>query len=60
LTGNITLSDIRVAAVLFPALAAGYVASYRFKNRVSQPIVRNAILVLSLLGAVGLIIRAIS
>lgn len=60
LTGNITLSDIRVAAVLFPALAVGYVVSYRFKNRVSQPIVRYAILVLSLLGAVGLIIRAIA
>ncbi|MCJ7780291.1 MAG: sulfite exporter TauE/SafE family protein [Acidimicrobiia bacterium] len=60
LTGNITLSDVRVAAILFPALAAGYVVSYRFKNRISQPIVRNAILVLSLLGAIGLIIRALA
>ncbi len=60
LTGNITLSDVRVAAILFPALAAGYVVSYRFKSRISQPIVRNAILVLSLLGAIGLIIRALA
>lgn len=59
LTGNITLSDVRIAAILFPALVAGYVVSLRFKNRVSQEAVRSAILVLSLIGALGLIIRAI-
>lgn len=59
LSGNISWSDVRVALVLFPALAAGYLVSLRFKSRVSQPLVRGAILVLSLVGAVGLIIRAI-
>ncbi|MEA2010191.1 MAG: hypothetical protein U9N78_05760, partial [Actinomycetota bacterium] len=59
LTGNITLSDVRIAAILFPALMAGYIVSLRFKNRVSQGVVRNAILALSLIGALGLIIRAI-
>jgi hypothetical protein len=59
LTGNITLSDIRVATVLFPALVAGFLMSYRFKNRVSQTAVRNAILLLSLFGAIGLIIRVL-
>lgn len=58
-SGNISLSDVRVALILFPALVAGYGVSLRFKNRVSQPFVRGAILVLSLVGAVGLIIRAI-
>lgn len=59
LSGNITVSDIRVAAILFPALVAGYLVSFRFKNRVSQGAVRNAILLLSLVGAIGLIVRAV-
>ncbi len=59
LTGNITVSDVRVALFLFPALVAGYLVSFRFKNRVSQGAVRNAILLLSLIGAFGLLIRAI-
>jgi uncharacterized membrane protein YfcA len=59
MTGNITLSDVRVAAMLFPALVAGYLTSFRFKDRVSQGAVRIAILVLSCVGALGLIIRAV-
>ncbi len=59
MTGNITLSDVRVAAMLFPALVAGYLTSLRFKDRVSQGAVRIAILVLSCVGALGLIIRAV-
>lgn len=59
LSGNISWSDVRVALILFPALAVGYLVSVRFKSRVSQPLVRGAILVLSLVGAIGLIIRAI-
>ncbi len=60
LTGNITLSDVRVAVILFPALVAGYLVSYRFKTRVSQRAVRYTILLLSLVGAIGLIIRAVT
>ena len=58
-SGNISLADVRVALILFPALVAGYVVSLRFKNRVSQPFVRGVILVLSLVGAMGLLIRAL-
>jgi uncharacterized membrane protein YfcA len=58
-SGNIAFTDVRVAVILFPALVAGYFVSFRFKNRVSQGAVRNAIRVLSLFGAVGLIIRAV-
>lgn len=59
-SGNMTLSDVRVALVLFPALVAGCFVSRRFRNRVSPLLVRNAILLLSTLGAVALIIRAIA
>lgn len=58
-SGNIDWEDVRIAAVLLPALAAGYLASSLLKDRVSQKTVRNAILVLSLIGAAGLIVRAL-
>jgi len=58
-SGNISWSDARVALVLFPALAAGYLVSLRLKNRVPQEVARYAILLLSLSGAIGLIIRAV-
>lgn len=59
LSRNISFEDVRIAAVLFPAVVGGYFASFRFKDRVSQPFVRGSILVLSLVGAAGLIVRAI-
>jgi len=59
-SGNISLSDLSVAAILFPALVAGYLASLRVKTRVSHGFVRNGVLVMSLLGAVGLIVRALT
>jgi len=59
LSGNISPSDLRIAAIIFPALVAGYAVSLKFKNRVSQPIVRNAVLVVSLVGAFGLIVRTV-
>ncbi|HZJ48732.1 MAG TPA: sulfite exporter TauE/SafE family protein [Acidimicrobiia bacterium] len=59
LSGNISVSDLRVALIIFPALVAGYAVSLRFKNRVSQSLVRNAVLIISVLGAIGLIARAI-
>lgn len=58
-SGNISWSDARVALVLFPALVAGYVVSLRLKNRVPQEVARYVILLLSLSGAIGLIIRAV-
>jgi uncharacterized membrane protein YfcA len=59
LSGNITASDLKVAIIIFPALVAGYVVSLRFKDRVSQPMVKFGVLAISLIGAVGLIVRTL-
>lgn len=59
ISGNITWEDARVAAILFPALLVGYLLSLRVKDRVSQPLVRRAILILSTVGAVVLLARAL-
>ena len=58
-SGNISGSDLRVAAIILPALLAGYAMSLRLKGKVSQPVVKNGVLVISLIGAVGLIIRTL-
>lgn len=58
LTGNISRSDLVVALVLFPALLLGYLASLRLKRGVNQVQIRRGLLVLSALGAIGLIVRA--
>lgn len=57
-TGNIAESDLRIAAVLFPAVVVGWVVSSRYKERVPQARVRFGVLALSGIAAVGLIIRA--
>jgi uncharacterized protein len=57
-TGNISWHDAQVALILFPALILGYLTSVRLKNRVPQRLARMAILVLSVAGALGLLIRA--
>ena len=56
---NISWDDVRIALVLFPAMALGYVASLRFRNRIPQTAARYAILVLSFAAAIGLIMRAL-
>jgi uncharacterized membrane protein YfcA len=48
-----------VAAVLFPALLVGYLLSGRLKDRLKPKALRYAILILSTIGAVGLITRAL-
>lgn len=58
-SGNMTWSDARVAAILLPALVAGYLTSLAVKDRWSQSAVRNGILILSLAGAMGLIGRVL-
>lgn len=58
-SGNMTWEDGRVAALLFPALVAGYLTSLALKDRWSGPAVRNGILVLSLIGALALIGRVV-
>lgn len=58
-SGNMTWGDARVAAILFPALVAGYLTSLTLKDRWSQSAVKKGILALSLAGAVGLIGRVL-
>jgi uncharacterized membrane protein YfcA len=58
-SGNMGWADARTAAILFPALAAGYATSLALKDRMSTTALRNAILLLSLLGAAGLIARSL-
>lgn len=57
-TGNITSQDFVIAAILFPALVLGYLFSGRLARRVNQVQIRYGLLILSTLGAIGLIIRA--
>jgi len=59
-SGNISWDDARVAAILFPALVLGYLVSGLIKDRLSQRLLRNSILVLSVVGAAGLLIRALA
>jgi len=59
ISGNISTTDLLVALIIFPAVVAGYAVSLRLKNHVSEPVVRNGVLVISLVGALGLIIRAV-
>lgn len=60
LSGNIGWGDVRVAAVLFPALLVGYLLSGRLKDRLKQKQLRYAVLILSTIGAVGLIVRVVA
>lgn len=56
-SGNMSWQDVRIAAILFPALAAGYLTSLALKDVVPRKALRAAILVLSVVGAVGLLLR---
>ncbi len=60
LSGNIAWSDVGLAAVLFPSLLAGYVLSGRVKGRVDRQQLRYGILIVSTIGAAGLLIRALT
>lgn len=59
-SGNISWDEVLVALILFPALALGYAASLRFKSLVPQGFAKSTILVLSVAGALGLIVRALT
>ena len=58
-SGLVTADDVAVAALLFPAMVAGYLISIPLASRVSEAFVRNGILVVSTVAAAGLIVRAI-
>lgn len=59
ISGNMSWEDVRVAALLFPALVVGYLTSLVVKDRWSTAAVRKGILALSLLGSIALIARAL-
>jgi len=58
--GFITAEDVRIAAVLLPAVIAGYLISGTLKNHVSPRVLRTSILVLSSVASLGLLIRAVT
>lgn len=58
--GYVTLNDLKVALVLFPALLAGYLVSGTVKNRIDARQLRIAVLGLCTLAALGLILRALT
>jgi uncharacterized membrane protein YfcA len=56
--GRITSDDFLLAALMFPGLLIGYVISSRLRYRFDGRGLRPAILVVSLVAAIGLLIRA--
>ncbi len=58
--GRITGDDVLLAVLLFPGLVAGYVISSRLRYRLDGSAIRPAILTVSMLAAVGLLVRAFS
>ncbi|MEZ5175443.1 MAG: sulfite exporter TauE/SafE family protein [Acidimicrobiia bacterium] len=57
-SGNITMTDVRVAAVLLPAALAGLWLSSGINDRVPEATVRRGILIVSGVAATVLIVRA--
>ncbi len=58
LGGRITGDDLLLAVLLFPGLVTGYVISSRLRHRFDGAAIRPAILTVSMLAAIGLLIRA--
>lgn len=59
-SGNMSWQDVQTAAALFPALAGGYLVSLALRDSIPQTVLRATILALSVLGAVGLLLRSLS
>jgi uncharacterized membrane protein YfcA len=58
-SGNVTLSDLWIAAVLLPAAAFGYLFSTFTKDRMNASLARSGVLAISAVGGIGLIARAL-
>lgn len=56
--GLVDRHDVVTALMLAPAAAAGFLASSRVKHRADGEVLRNAILVVASVAAVGLLVRA--
>ncbi len=59
LAGLITADDVKVAAIIFPALALGYAVSVPLSSKIGATFVRRSILVVSTTAAVGLLVKAL-
>jgi len=60
LSGNFTMRDVEVAAVLLPAVLAGLYISVRIKDKVSRERVRAAIIIVCGIAAAALLLRAVA
>lgn len=58
-TGNVTTDDLRISAILFPAVIIGYVLSVRVKDDIPNHVLRSAILGVSAIAGTLLILRAL-
>ncbi|MDJ0664683.1 MAG: sulfite exporter TauE/SafE family protein [Acidimicrobiia bacterium] len=58
LAGRITGDELLLTVLLFPGMLAGYLVSSRLRSKVDGGSIRPAILGISLLAAIGLLIRA--
>jgi hypothetical protein len=58
-TGEIAASDLKVAALLIPAAFIGLWLSRYFTDRIEGPALKNAVLAISALAAVGLLVRTV-
>lgn len=56
--GRITADDLLLALLMLPALVVGYLISSRLRHRFDGDAIRPAILSVSMLAAVGLLVRA--
>jgi uncharacterized membrane protein YfcA len=59
LSNRISPDDVRIAALLFPAMLGGYALSIPLTWRVSESAVRRGILIVSAVAAAGLLVRAL-
>jgi len=58
-SGNIALSDLWIGLALLPAAAIGYLLSSVVKDKMNASHARSGVLVISALGGIGLIVRAL-
>ncbi|MBT8212207.1 MAG: sulfite exporter TauE/SafE family protein [Acidimicrobiia bacterium] len=58
--GEITTDDVKIGAMIFPGLVAGLAIARVSRYRFEGAAIRVGILVLSTIGAIGLILRAVS
>lgn len=59
LSGNVAITDLKVALVLMPAVIVGLLLSSRYNERIPKDVVRRGILIVCATSAVALLARAL-